>query len=181
MLAHGATIPPTQSRACPISLYFPSKVLLHYYAKLQKHHEYFFIILNSWISSFILTYSNKLCLAGLCVSEFWCSHLGLSFLMRMEQICYMEIVNHFRGCRRRLEDPPTLLACTYDAAIPCCAISFCPSTELFEDSWLNANLIIEFTFHKWFKQFKMNLTWLFNLLTKLCRLFVLAGGSNGWG
>lgn len=70
----------------------------------------------------------------------------------------MEVVNHFRGSGRRLEDPPALLACTYHAAVACCVMSFCPSTELFEDSWLNTNLIIEFTFHRRFKQFKMNLT-----------------------
>lgn len=92
----------------------------------------------------------------------------------------MERVNHFRGSSRRLEDPPTLLVCTYYAAIASCATIFSPSTELFEDSWLNTNLIVEFTFHKWFKQFKMNLTWLFNFLTNLWRLFVQAGGPNGW-
>jgi len=93
----------------------------------------------------------------------------------------MEIENHFRASSRRLENPPTLLSCTYHAAVACCTISICSSTELFEDSWLNTDLTIEFTFHKWFKQMKMNLTWLFNLLTKLCRLFVQAGDSNGWG
>lgn len=46
---------------CPFILL---QILLHYYAKLQKHCDCFFIILNSWLSSFIFTYSGKSCLAG---------------------------------------------------------------------------------------------------------------------